>query len=206
MKDILETIIKTPGLEARWLNTLSLLEHIGARKIGKTFAKVHPSADVLQHYADETRHAYAFKRLALLASGGEDPGYIVPLAAKKYFHNLDRRLSDWITRVTRQEGTFQNYLLVTSVIERRAMKLYPLYRKITHSGFVRDELKRVIEEESSHRRFIEEECLKILNRNDVPDFEECDQIEEGIFAEFEGSIDRVLCCQPMIPAELVPSA
>jgi hypothetical protein len=192
MRELLEKIAAKPSLEARWLNTLSLLEYIGARKIGKTFAKVHPSLDILEHHADETRHAFAFKRLSVLISGGEDFGYLCPNEAIDYFQMLDKTLSEWMTRLTSKSDSNQNYLIVTAVIERRAMKLYPVYRRITRNGFIRDELKRVVEEESSHRRIIEEACLKILNRNDVPDFEECDRMEEGLFSKFQQAVEKAL--------------
>jgi hypothetical protein len=192
IKDILEKIASKPEAESRWLNTLSLLEYIGARKIGKTFSKVHPSLETLQHHADETRHAYAFKRLSAIVSGGTDLGYLCPDEAVEYFQTLDKTLSEWMTKLTSKSDPYQNYLLVTAVIERRAMKIYPLYRKLTRNGFVRDELKQVVEEESSHRRIIEEECLKILNPNDVPDFEECDRMEEALFAKFQSAVESAI--------------
>lgn len=192
MKDILEKIAAKPSLEARWLNTLSLLEYIGARKIGKTFSKEHPSIEVLEHHADETRHAYAFKRLSVIVSGGEDFGYLCPEAAIDYFQSLDKTLSEWMTKLTSKADPRQNYLLVTAIVERRAMKIYPVYRRITRNGFIRDELKRVVEEESNHRRMIEEECLKILNRNDVPEFDECERMEEELFTKFQMEIENAL--------------
>lgn len=192
MKEILEKIAAKPSLEARWLNTLSLLEYIGARKIGKTFSKVHPSIEILEHHADETRHAFAFKRLSAIVSGGEDLGYLCPDEAIDYFQTLDKTLSDWITKLTSHSDPNQNYLIVTAVIERRAMKLYPVYRRITRNGFIRDELKRVVEEEASHRRSIEEGCLKIMNRNDVPDFEECDRMEEELFVRFQQAVEKAI--------------
>lgn len=192
MKELLEKIAAKPSLEARWLNTLSLLEYIGARKIGKTFSKEHPSIEVLEHHADETRHAYAFKRLSAIVSGGEDLGYLCPEAAVDYFQTLDKTLTEWITRLTSKIDSRQNYLLVTSIVERRAMKLYPVYRRITRNGFIRDELKRVVEEEANHRRTIEDECLKILNRNDVPEFDECDRMEEALFAKFQEAVEKAI--------------
>lgn len=192
MKELLEKIAAKPSLEARWLNTLSLLEYIGARKIGKTFSKEHPSIEVLEHHADETRHAYAFKRLSAIVSGGEDLGYLCPEAAVDYFQTLDKTLTEWITRLTSKIDSRQNYLLVTSIVERRAMKLYPVYRRITRNGFIRDELKRVVEEEANHRRAIEDECLKILNRNDVPEFDECDRMEEALFAKFQEAVEKAI--------------
>lgn len=194
MKELLEKIVVNPVLEARWLNTLSLLEYIGARKIGKTFAKIHPSLEVLEHHADETRHAYAFKRLSRIvaedSAKGGDCGYLCGDEAVTYFQTLDKKLSDWMTKVTGKSDGYQNYLIVTAVIERRAMKVYPHYRKVTRNGFVRDELRRVIEEESTHRRLVEDRCLKIMNPNNVADFGECDAIEEEVFREFEKTLEK----------------
>ena len=189
-REILEKIVINPALEARWLNTLSLLEYIGARKIGKTFTKVHPALEVLEHHADETRHAYVFKRLSAIVADGKDLGYLCGDEAVTYFQSLDKKLSDWISKLTGRIDGIQNYLVVTAVIERRAMKIYPYYRKITRNGFVRDELKQVIDDESSHRRRIESQCLKILNPSDVPDFQECDAFEEEIYRHFERSIEK----------------
>src|SRR5579885_2493331 len=188
MKECLDKIVVNPALEARWLNTLSLLEYIGSRKISKTFAKVHPPIEILEHLADESRHAYAFKRLSTIVADGKDLGYLCGDAAVTYFQTLDKKISDWISKLTRLTDSFQNYLIVTAVVERRAMKIYPYYRKISRNGFVRDELRLVMEDESSHRRIIEDQCLKILNPNDVPDFQECDAVEEEIFKVFEAAI------------------
>ena len=49
LKQVLARISETPEVEARWLNTVSLLEFTGARKIGRTVADRHPSLEVLQH-------------------------------------------------------------------------------------------------------------------------------------------------------------
>lgn len=190
VKEFLDKIVTDPALEARWLNTLSLLEYIGARKIGKTFSKVHPALEVLEHHADETRHAFAFKRLAAILSDGRDLGYLCGPQAIEYFQTLDKTLSEWLAKLSGRSDSYQNYLLVTSVIERRAMKLYPYYRRITRNGFVRDELKSVIDEEASHRRLIEERCLKVLNKNDVPGFDECDAAEEKLFLKFGEAIEK----------------
>ncbi len=190
MKEWLDKIVTNTALEGRWLNTLSLLEYIGARKIGKTFAKVHPALEVMEHHADETRHAFAFKRLSAVLTEGKDLGYLCGSQAIEYFQTLDKAFSDWITKLSGKSDSYQNYLLVTAIIERRAMKLYPTYRKATRNGFVRDELRQVIEEESSHRRVIEDRCLKILNKNDVPDFSECDAMEEKLFSKFAAAIEK----------------
>lgn len=64
IKSALRKIIADERVEARWLNTISYLEYVGARKIFRSVATSHPSVSVLDHLADETRHAAAFKVLA----------------------------------------------------------------------------------------------------------------------------------------------
>lgn len=53
----LQTITSNPRTEAWWLHTLSYLEFVGARKISRSIASTHPSADVLDHLADEARQS-----------------------------------------------------------------------------------------------------------------------------------------------------
>src|ERR1700681_3613229 len=52
------------SLHARFLNMLSLLEHTGSRKIMASQAMTEPGQDILKHLAEETRHAFFFKRTA----------------------------------------------------------------------------------------------------------------------------------------------
>ncbi len=187
MKEFLEPIVQEVTLEARWLQTLSLLESIGAQKIEKTVLQ-KDSLEIIEHHADETRHAAAFKMLSHQLSGGKEVTPLCEIDAIHYFQTLDHQLSEWISRLTDEQDAFQNYLLVTSIIERRAMKLYPLYKKLTRQELVQQELGRVIEEENSHRRLIEKQCLEILNRYGVTNFDECEAMEEKLFQEFVKSL------------------
>lgn len=188
MKEALEIIVQSPALESRWLNTVSMLEYIGARKIGKTFSKMHPPLEILEHHADETRHAFAFKKLSTMVAGKDHENYLCADAGVAYFQTLDKEISDWVARLTGKEDPYQSYLFVTTIIERRAMKLYPLYRKLTRNGFVRDEVKKIIEEEANHKKSIEDKAFRILDRYDIPDFQDCESIEERLFLTFSETI------------------
>ena len=187
LKQVLEEIKGDAATEARWLNTLSLLEYIGARKIGKTMCQEHPSAVVLDHWADETRHAYALKRLCDEVAPGQCEGYLGKEAAVNYFQKLDEQASRWLGRATGGEDTFLNYLVVTTLVERRAMMVYPLYRAATEQGVVRDELQKIIVEEQDHRVELEERAVELLGEQGL-DLDELGALEADLFGSLIGAL------------------
>ena len=111
LKSVLDGITSARDLEAEFLHTLSLLEFIGARKISRTVAEHHPSLSVLEHLADETRHAAALKKLAVEVYGSE-PGYLVREAATTYFFRLDRELAAWVEDLVGEPDMMLTYQLV----------------------------------------------------------------------------------------------
>ena len=191
IQSVLRRITATPALEARWLHTISLMEFIGARKISRTVADRHPSLDVLNHLADETRHAYAFKRLSVELAGGEIQEFLCPEAAGRYFQALDHELASWASSLTGKQDVFLHYLLTTTAIERRAMVLYPLYKAATRHPSVREELGRVVVEEQSHRRSIEDACVAQLSAAGGA-LETALAMEERLFGTFLGEIEKTL--------------
>ena len=64
MRQRLSALIAAPVAHTRFLNMLSLMEHIGSRKIMTSQAKGALGQETLKHLAEETRHAFFFKRLA----------------------------------------------------------------------------------------------------------------------------------------------
>lgn len=66
LRPFLETVVEDAGLHARWLATLSLLEHTGARKIHRSMpglpGHLRLAESVLQHAAEEARHAFFFRK------------------------------------------------------------------------------------------------------------------------------------------------
>lgn len=183
MRAFLEAIVTTPSLEAKWLNTLSLLEFVGARKISRTVARTHPSLEILEHLNDETGHAVIFKRLA--GSLDETSDYLGQEAALTYFKALDHGASAWLKQRLGQEDIHANYLLVTTLIEKRAMRLYPLYRSITPHEQIQEQLRRVIIEEAEHRRTIEDALMSHLASLGIQDIEECLELEQALFERLE---------------------
>ena len=158
---LLSRVTSETSLEARWLNTLSLLEHVGSRKIQRSVGESHDDPSILEHAADEARHAAAVKKLSF-ELGGTDSGYLAKDAALTYFHRVDHDLNDWVRQRVPAHDTEASYLLTTALIERRAMVVYPLYAQVTPHDFVKDEIARIIEEELQHRNQIEKRAKRIL--------------------------------------------
>ena len=195
LKKVLNSIAADSELEARWLNTLSLLKFIGARKIGKTMCQTHPSATVLDHWADETRHAWAFKALCEELADGEFEDYLAMDAATNYFQQLDQRATDWLRESVGVEQTGLNYLLVTTLIERRAMMVYPLYRAATTHDFIAEELQAIVVEEQDHRIELERQCVALLEQHDAT-LEEVSTLEEDLFGGLLHAIEKAARVEP----------
>src|SRR5580704_9739678 len=62
--EILTRIVGDRAAHARFLNTLSMMEHMGSYKIMATQKGPMIDQATLKHSAEETRHAFFFKRLA----------------------------------------------------------------------------------------------------------------------------------------------
>lgn len=189
MKEFFEKVVSDPHLEGRWLNTLSLLEHMGARKISRTVGQDHPSLEILEHHADEVGHALTFKRLhAELANGHPtQDAYLCSEAAIAYFQSLDHTLAEWIEGIVADKMSYAKYLVVTSCIERRAMGIYPLYRDTTNRPNVAEALERIIQEEQNHRSLIDKR-LKNLLKECRASTEEAYAIEERFFGQLRNQL------------------
>lgn len=193
MKEILSKIVQSQSLEARWLHTISLLEYIGARKIAKTMCTgAQPELDVLEHYADECRHAFIFKKLAIHVNNDVAPGYLCQEDAVNYFQTLDHGLSKWLEEKTGAKNPLHSYLLTTSLIERRAMKIYPLYKTLTRQELVASELKQIIIEESNHKGPLDQKAQRVLEAIAPNLLEEAIQKEEELFEKFLGALSQSL--------------
>src|SRR5271156_3218783 len=87
---LLSTIINNNKLHARWLNTLSLMENTGARKISASEDPETVTYIILKHAAEEHRHAFYLKKQ--IEKTGEElttyaPGYLLAPAFSKYYLN-----------------------------------------------------------------------------------------------------------------------
>ncbi|MFD0794221.1 hypothetical protein ACFQZX_11370 [Mucilaginibacter litoreus] len=158
LNTILHQIIADNNLHARWLNTLSLMENTGARKISASEDPVSVTYIILKHAAEEHRHAFYLKKQIEKTAAGQCPTYaseylISPSSSKYYLHQLDIDVCRYLKKelqLTGAELRFAAYLLVTYAIEVRADELYPVYQQALDDAGSKVNVKSIILEEEGH--------------------------------------------------------
>ena len=158
LNKILPRIIADDDLHCRWLNTLSLMENTGARKISQSEDPLTVTYIILKHAAEEHRHAFYLKkqltRFVTTACPTYAPEYLLaPQFSKFYLNQLDIDVCRYLKKelkLTGSELRFAAYLLVTYAIEVRADELYPVYQQeLEHMGS-KINVKSIILEEEGH--------------------------------------------------------
>ena len=158
LNNILSTIIADNQLHARWLNTLSLMENTGARKISASEDPATVTYIILKHAAEEHRHAFYLKKQiektgkALCPTYADE--YLVASNYSKYYLNmLDVEVCRYLKKelnLAGKELRFAAYLLVTYAIEVRADELYPIYQDALDAVNSKINVKSIILEEEGH--------------------------------------------------------
>ncbi len=154
---MINKIVKDNYLHAKWLNTLSLMENTGARKISASEHKTTVTLIVLKHAAEEHRHAYYLKK-QISKTENSCPDYsdeylMAPIHSRSYLNKLDTSVCRYLKTTLGLSGTelrFAAYLLVTYAIEVRADELYPVYQQILDAAASKVNVKSIIAEEEGH--------------------------------------------------------
>jgi len=165
---ILPTIIADNQLHARWLNTLSLMENTGARKISASEDPATVTYIILKHAAEEHRHAFYLKKQIEKTGKNSCPTYadeylVASNYSKYYLNKLDVEVSRYLKKelnLSGKELRFAAYLLVTYAIEVRADELYPVYQAALDEAGSKINVKSIILEEEGHL----EEMINQLQR------------------------------------------
>jgi hypothetical protein len=156
---IIQTIIQEDNLHARFLNTLSLMENTGARKISASEHKTKVSYLMLKHACEEARHAfYLKKQISKVAKIADFPSYeneyiLAPFASFTYLHSLDIQICRYLRDTLNLQSDalkYAAYLLVTYSIEVRADELYPIYQNELDEAKSKVNVKSIIAEEEGH--------------------------------------------------------
>ncbi len=155
---LLSTIINNNKLHARWLNTLSLMENTGARKISASEDSETVTYIILKHAAEEHRHAFYLKKQIEKIRSENCPTYannylIAPKSSKYYLNQLDVDVCRYLKKELGLKGKelrFAAYLLVTYAIEVRADELYPVYQDELEKASSKVNVKSIILEEEGH--------------------------------------------------------
>jgi len=155
---LLSVIINNNQLHARWLNTLSLMENTGARKISASEDPETVTYIILKHAAEEHRHAFYLKKQIEKIGKTACPTYandylIAPKSSKYYLNQLDVYVCRYLKKELGLKGRelrFAAYLLVTYAIEVRADELYPVYQEELDNVSSKINVKSIILEEEGH--------------------------------------------------------
>jgi bacterioferritin (cytochrome b1) len=157
VRQLLNTIIASDELHAKWLNTLSFLENCGARKIA---ACEHPTLvkeEMLKHAAEEFRHALHLKRQIGRISPHPMETYSLSsmlgqTATLHYLALLDIKACRYLKTLGLSPHAIKEaaYLLVTYAIELRAEELYPIYDELLREKGSRVVVKSILLEEKEH--------------------------------------------------------
>ena len=148
---LLGHIIAQPDCHARFMNTLSLLEHMGSYKILATQRGPAIDQGTLKHVTEEARHAWFFKRQAERLAGRQlDYSASELLAAAPawmYFQKVEASVE---RSFTTKPPALAIYLLTSLVIEFRAIWFYARYQRcLDEAGFALS-LKKLTGEEQVH--------------------------------------------------------
>lgn len=167
MYSLITKIVEDNVLHAKWLNTLSFMENMGARKISASEHHENVSLIQLKHAAEEHRHAYYLKKQILKVSDTIAKNYyqtelLAATYTKQYLHRLDVQCSRLIKQkfgLDGEELRYVSYLFVTYAIEVRADQLYPVYQSVLTEKKSSVMVKSIILEEEGHL----EEMIAQLN-------------------------------------------
>lgn len=204
---VLERCIARPAVHVAWLNTLSLLEFTGARKIARSFRRPDPT--VLKHLAEESRHARFFASLGervARETACESPAEerVEPRAEESarttlaaasgllYFQRLDHGIArDVRRRLDRRDIVAACYYHVTAAIEERALDFYGRYNRLLSARAIGLRLDGVIAEEEGHLAEMYA-ALEDLDPDAGAAAERYRAQEGRLFAGFLSGIERAL--------------
>lgn len=158
LKKIIHQIVSHPELHAKWLNSLSMMENCGARKISASEHARDVDLIVLKHAAEEARHAYYLKsQIRKLEYEGcktyRPHELLAPIESFQYLHRLDTMISRYLKQQFDFAGAklkYASYLLVTYAIEVRADDLYPVYEEALKESGGQISVRMIIVEEEGH--------------------------------------------------------
>jgi hypothetical protein len=158
METIFNKVVKDANIHARWLNTLSMMENAGAKKIKNCEHPILANEVILKHSAEEARHAYYLKKQIKKIAKNACPTYekqylLAPNLTYYYLHSLDIQVCRYLKKNFGYKGNdlkYAAYLLVTYAIEVRADELYPQYQNVLDAIKSSVNVKSIIAEEINH--------------------------------------------------------
>ncbi len=195
---IAEKVVVNDDLHAKWLNSLSMMENTGARKISKYEHPVNTTLIVLKHAAEEARHAYYLKKQIgkLTKDGCPDYSYpylLAPIESHHYLNMLDVEACRYLKNKLHLEGRALKhgaYLLVTYSIEVRADMLYGIYQEALTRHKSKVNVKSIIAEEEGHLAEMERMLVQFHPEWEKLAADVC-AIEVRLFNQWVDAIEKI---------------
>lgn len=158
LRQLLNKIVTSSEVHAKWLNTLSYLENCGARKIAACEHPTMVKEEMLKHASEEFRHAHYLKRQIKRVSSSSLKVYSLPyllggMASLHYLKALDLQISSYLTKTIGLDKAAVKevaYLLVTYAIELRAQELYGIYDEVLRAARSKVTVRSILLEEKEH--------------------------------------------------------
>lgn len=198
LRDIVEKIVTDDSAHAKWLNSLSMMENTGARKISRYEHPVATNIIVLKHAAEEARHAYYLKKQISKLSASDCPDYsypylLAPVESHHYLHELDVAACRYLKNemgLTGRDLKHGAYLLVTYAIEVRADMLYGIYQDALSRHKSKVNVKSIIKEEEGHLAEMQR-MLEVFHPNWKKLAADMCAIEDKLFVRWIEAIGRL---------------
>lgn len=170
LTDIFVAAVKNKSLHGRLLNTFSMLENAGTRKIHHFQKFGYCSELILRHAAEESRHAWFFKaqlkhlfpnhaERATLYSDYRSSAILGGLASRHLLAQLDLVTCRYLQQthgLVGRDRAMAAYLLVTLIVEWRARQVYSLYEQILRDADSKISVRAIMKEEERHLKDIEQ--------------------------------------------------
>lgn len=178
--DILPKIIAQPVLHAQFLYHLAHLEYVGSRKIAKALPAVSMSANHLEHLQEEAGHAFLLRREA--EALGHPQAVDRTKEVEAYLQSVDHGIADVLDQHFKTYKAFETYLVVSLIIEERAMEFYPLYHRLLPDGSVKTAVHGIMKDEVGHLEDMRAACQRIFT-NAPQVLNTCRAVEKRAYAE-----------------------
>jgi rubrerythrin len=191
MKNLIKKIMSSNSLKARFLNTLSLLEYIGARKILKSQYQESFHAQLLNHVAEEIRHAQILKRMALkiepeLCLTYAPSALLCGHEATQYFQTIDHAAQEAFS----ETDPWISYLYTTYLVENRATSFYKMVDEVLADIGSAPLFRGILVEEDRHLDEIKTALTKVPSAK--AQLERLEAIEANALSQLIQAIDNAV--------------
>jgi bacterioferritin (cytochrome b1) len=187
MENTLKKIVASDNFCGRFLNTLSCMEYVGARKIIKNQAQQQINKKILTHMHEEMRHALVLKKAALrvlpdLCASYAPEALLAGEAAYQYFQAVDHAAPS----VLQEQDPWRCYLYTTFLIEVRVLVFYAAFDRVLIEAEKAPVFRGILAEEEKHLEDVSQELKTI------PDYEKNIAQLNAVEAQaFDAFLERV---------------